>query len=164
MLSLIVAMDKNRLIGDANRLPWYLPEDLKRFKRITLGKPVIMGRRTFESIGKPLPGRRNIIVSRNPDYKVEGCESVSTLEQAIQLVTDAEESIVIGGMQIYKPALFYVERMYITQIEYEFNGDAWFPQYNQSEWKLVSTEKHQHEKAGYFYFFNILERIENIPG
>lgn len=161
MLSLIVAMDKNRLIGDDNKLPWHLSEDLKRFKSLTMSKPIIMGRKTFESIGKPLPGRRNIIVTRNPAYCVEGCECVDDLTQAIQLTQDAEEAVVIGGVQIYKLALPLVDRIYITLIDYEFSGDAWFPEYNTECWGIVSSETHTHVASAesYNYRFNVLERI-----
>lgn len=160
MLSLIVAMDQNRLIGNRNALPWHLSEDLKRFKAITLGKPIIMGRKTFDSIGKPLPGRRNIIVSRNPAVRIEGCETAGNLDGAIALVTEYAEAIIIGGMQIYQQALPLVDRMYITRIEHQFNGDAWFPSYNEADWNLTASETHEYQsdEIHFSYGFEILDR------
>ncbi len=163
MLSLIVAMDRNRLIGNVNRLPWHLSADLKRFKSITMHKPIVMGRKTYESIGKPLPGRRNIVVSRNPDFQAAGCECVDSLSRAIELTADNNETIIIGGMQIYSLAIPLVQRMYITLIEYEFHGDAWFPEFPEGEWNLVESEAFQHKdkQISYTYQFNILNRARN---
>lgn len=163
MLSLVAAMDKNRLIGRANKLPWYLPEDLRRFKCITMHKPIIMGRNTFESIGKPLPGRRNIVVSGNRGYKAENCETVQSLDQAVQLTAGATEALIIGGMQIYQYALPLVSRMYLTLIEHMFEGDAWFPEYDTGDWRLVESERHQHHQPDFFYQFNIYERASFLP-
>ena len=121
-VAMIVAMAENRVIGRDNKLPWYLPNDLKYFKTTTLGKPIIMGRKTYESIGKPLPGRANIVVSRNPEYSAEGVRVVGSLEQALQLATDiafidgATELVVIGGAQLYAEALGRVDRIYLTQV------------------------------------------------
>jgi dihydrofolate reductase len=160
MLSLIVAMDQNRLIGNRNALPWHLSEDLKRFKAITLGKPVIMGRKTFDSIGKPLPGRRNIIVSRKPAFRIEGCETAGNLDRAIALVAESAEAIIIGGVQIYQQALPLVDRMYMTRIEHQFDGDAWFPPYNDADWNLAASEIHEYrsEEIRFGYRFEILDR------
>ncbi len=161
MLSLIVAMDKNRLIGSGNRLPWHLSEDLKRFKAITMNKPIIMGRKTYESIGRPLPGRRNIVVSRNPNFQAEGCECVDDLAKAIDLASNSDEAIVIGGMQIYRLAMPLVQRMYITEIDYSFEGDAWFPEFDDSEWSCIENQTYQHniEPLKYAYKFMVMERI-----
>lgn len=167
MLSLIVAMDQNRLIGNRNELPWHLSDDLKRFKAITLGKPVIMGRKTFESIGRPLPGRQNIVVSRKPAFKIEGCETAGTLDRAITLAAESAEAIIIGGVQIYQEALPLVDRMYITRIEHQFNGDAWFPPYNEAEWNLTASEIHEYrsDEIRFSYRFEILDRAtKKAPG
>ena len=163
MLSLIVAMDQNRLIGNNNALPWHLSADLKRFKAITMGNPIIMGRKTYESIGKPLPGRQNIIITRDTAYQAEGCDVVHGLKAAAGCVGDVDEAFVIGGMQIYQQALLRVQRMYLTIIEHVFTGDAWFPEFNASDWQEVATESHQHadETQTYVYRFVTLERIRS---
>jgi dihydrofolate reductase len=163
MLSLIVAMDKNQLIGNRNQLPWHLSEDLKRFKAITMGKPVIMGRKTFESIGRPLPGRRNIIISRNPVFRIKGCETARNLIHAIELTAESDEAVIIGGRQIYQEALTLVDRMYLTLIEYEFDGDAWFPPFNEVEWNLIASETHEcrSDDISFTYRFKVLDRKKN---
>lgn len=158
MISLIVAHDKNRVIGLHNEMPWHLPEELKYFKKMTMGKPIIMGRKTFESIGRPLPGRRNIVITRNPDYQVEGVEVVNNLENALELVKDAEEVMVIGGEQIFKLALPIANRLYITFINHEFEGDTFFPQYDLKEWKLVRESETQATKEGYTYTYKVFEK------
>ncbi|MBN1378309.1 MAG: dihydrofolate reductase [Gammaproteobacteria bacterium] len=162
MLSLIVAMDRNRVIGKDGQLPWHLSADLKHFKAITMGKPIIMGRKTFDSIGRPLPGRRNIVVTRHKGFHVHGCECVENLAQAIELSNGDSEAVIIGGAQIYRSALPLVERMYITLIEHEFDGDAWFPEYNHAEWNLIESEKHrqQDDKTGFYYQFMTFDRIK----
>lgn len=160
MLSLIVAMDKNQLIGSDNRLPWHLSDDLKHFKVITMGKPIIMGRKTYESIGKALPGRRSIVITRNADFQANGCEVTGSLEQAISLTRKVDEAVIIGGVQIYQQALQKIKRMYITQIDYEFQGDAWFPEFNMSDWQIIETEDHlyQSEHISFAYHFITAER------
>lgn len=134
IISIIAAMDNNRLIGNNNQLPWHLPADFAHFKSVTMGKPIIMGRKTYESIGRPLPGRTNIVLSRNPDTWYEGVECVSSFEDAIALVPDAEEVVVIGGSTIYEMLLTKVNRLYITYVDGVFEGDAWFPDFDQSQW------------------------------
>ena len=124
MISLIVAHDKNRVIGYENAMPWHLPGDLQYFKQVTMGKPVIMGRKTFESIGRPLPGRRNIIITRNEAYKAEGIEVVTSVEAALALVEGTEEIMIIGGEQIFTQCLPIADRLYITLIYHEFKGDT----------------------------------------
>ena len=126
MLSLIVAMSRNRIIGDKNRLPWYLPEDLKHFKAITMGHPIIMGRKTFDSIGRPLPGRENIVVTRNEDYDAPGVIVVHSLAEAVQACGD-RDAFVIGGAQLYQEALAHAQRLYVTMIDRDFEGDTYFP-------------------------------------
>lgn len=127
MISLIVAHDNNRVIGYENAMPWHLPGDLQYFKEQTMGKPMIMGRKTFESIGRPLPGRRNIVITRNRDYEAEGIEVVYSLDEALQLAQGAEEIMIIGGQQIFTESLPIADRLYITHIDHEFVGDTYFP-------------------------------------
>jgi dihydrofolate reductase len=139
-LAIIVAQARNRVIGIDNRLPWHLPSDLKYFKEVTSGKPVVMGRKTFESIGRPLPGRKNIVVTRNADWCHEGVQAAMTLQQAIGLARDycaesgAGEAMVIGGAQIYAQALPLADLLYITEVQAELEGDARFPEIDPSEW------------------------------
>lgn len=134
IISIIAAMDNNRLIGNNNQLPWHLPADFAHFKSVTMGKPIIMGRKTFESIGKPLPGRSNIVLSRNPDVCYEGAECVSSFDDALAAVPDVEEVMIIGGSSIYEMLLPQADRMYITYVDNEFKGDAWFPDFDESQW------------------------------
>lgn len=141
MISLMVAHDPNRVIGKDNQLPWHIPEDLAYFKKHTIGKGIVMGRNTFESIGRPLPKRRNIIVSRNEGYKAEGADVVHSLEDAIQLAKEVHEEImVIGGEQIFRSILPKADRLYITLIQKPFDGDTFFPEYGE-EWQLVSESE-----------------------
>lgn len=164
-LSLVWAMAQNRVIGRNNKLPWYLPEDLKYFKRITMGKPIIMGRKTFESIGKPLPGRTNIVVTRNPDYVVEGVKTVHSLDAAkalcesLALVDGSDEAMVIGGGEIYAQALPLADRLYLTEVHAEVDGDAWFPEFDRDAWREVARE--DFEACGpnpYNYSFIVLDK------
>ena len=137
MIKIIVAMSKNRVIGDSNTLIWHLPEDLKRFKQLTTGNAIVMGRKTYESIGRPLPNRRNIIITRDKDYSIEGCEVVNSLEEAF-LITGSD-CFVIGGGEIYKQSLSYSEKIYLTLIDKNFEGDTEFPEIN-GEWKEINKE------------------------
>lgn len=139
-LSLIVAMDDNRLIGSNNGLPWHLPADLAFFKRTTMGKPVIMGRKTFESIGKPLPGRRNIVVTRDPKFSAEGCEIANSIDAAIELCHHDDEIMLIGGASLYQQSFERATDLYITRIHHCFDGDTWFPDFDESEWKIENRE------------------------
>ena len=136
-ISLIAAMARHRVIGKDNGLPWRLPADLKHFKTVTLGKPVIMGRKTFESIGKPLPGRTNIVVTRDPAFAAEGCDIAHSLDAAIAAAGDVPEAMIIGGANLYAQALPRATRLYLTLIDVEVEGDAWFPDYNKDEWREV---------------------------
>nr|WP_321240009.1 type 3 dihydrofolate reductase [uncultured Tolumonas sp.] len=160
LISLIVAMAENRVIGRGNQMPWHLPADLCHFKSVTLGKPVIMGRKTFESIGRPLPGRRNVVISRNLDWCAEGVESASSLDAALALVQDATEVMIIGGGQLYREALPLAQRLYLTHIELLVpDADTWFPDYSQYQWQLQAEELHEpDEKNPYHYRFETLER------
>ena len=139
-LSQIVAMDENRLIGADNRLPWHLPADLAFFKRTTMGKPIVMGRKTFESIGKPLPGRRNIVISRNPEYTAPGCEVVDGIEAALSLCAGEAEVMLIGGASLYRQTLAQTDTLYVTRIHHGFDGDTWFPEFESGPWKVVECQ------------------------
>lgn len=140
ILSLIVAMDDNRLIGSNNGLPWHLPADLAYFKRTTMGKPIVMGRKTFESIGKPLPGRRNIVVSRDPGFSAAGCDVANSIDDAMDLCADDEEIMLIGGASLYQQSLERAAQLYITRIHHSFTGDTWFPEIDESSWILENRE------------------------
>jgi len=139
-LSLIVAMDENRLIGSDNQLPWRLPADLAFFKRTTMGKPIIMGRKTFDSIGRPLPGRRNIVITRDPGFSAAGCEVVHSIEAALADCSDDDELMLIGGATLYEQTLDQVSSMYITRIHHSFSGDTWFPEFDVTHWEIAEKE------------------------
>ena len=156
-LSLIAAMANQRVIGRDNTLPWRLPEDLQHFKRTTLGKPVIMGRKTWESLGRPLPGRRNIVVSRNPDYLPVGGELVSSLEAAMAATADVDEAFVIGGADLYRQALPLAQRIYLTEIAGDYAGDAHFPEFAAADWREVSREAYT-SSDGIVYAFVLYQR------
>jgi dihydrofolate reductase len=151
-LTLVVAIDAQRGIGVDNKLPWHLPEDLAHFKRVTLGRPMIMGRKTFDSIGRPLPGRRNIVVTRNADWRHEGVEAVTSLDAAIALVGEEEASI-IGGAQIFEAALAIADRMIVTEIDHTFACDTFFPPIDPAVWVETERERHHSEANGYDYAF-----------
>jgi len=154
LISLIVAMANKRVIGKDNQMPWHLPADLGHFKAVTLGKPIIMGRKTYESIGRPLPGRKNIILSRDADYKVEGCESVLSLKEALTLVQDVEEVMIIGGGYLYSQTIPQADRLYLTFIDLDIDGDTFFPEFEHLDLKEVKREKHfKDEKNPYNYEF-----------
>jgi len=158
-LSLIWAMDKNRLIGRENALPWSLPADMAWFKKNTMGKPILMGRKTYESIGRPLPGRVNLILSKQADLKIAGCVVVASLAEAKKAVPDAVEIMVIGGAEIYALLFDQADRLYITEIDSTFEGDAWFPVFDHSAWQIITSDCHvADEKNSYPYCFTILER------
>lgn len=165
-LAIIVAQDKNRAIGIENKLPWHLPEDLRYFKRVTMGKPIIMGRNTFESIGRPLPGRVNIVVSRQEGYSPEGVKVVNSLEAATELaesvclIDGVDEAMIIGGAQIYSQAIGVADRLYLTEVDAEINGDAWFPEFDRSAWNEIGREDFLAEGPNpYNYSFIVLDKI-----
>lgn len=139
-LSVIVALAKNRVIGLNNTLPWHLPEDLKRFKQLTMGHHIIMGRKTYESLGRLLPGRQTVIVTRNPDYKVDGAIVVHSLEQAISVSSADSEAFLIGGAELYQQSLPLAKRLYLTMIDAEFEGDAYFPEIELDHWDLLEQQ------------------------
>lgn len=156
----VVAMDENGLIGKDNDLPWRLSADLQYFRRITMGKPILMGRKTHASIGRPLPGRHNIVVSSMADYQAEGCDVVRSIEEALKLASSAEEIMVIGGSSLFKQMFESADRLYLTRVHAELEGDTWFPQWDQNQWKLISRESFPaDEKNDYAYSFEVYERI-----
>lgn len=159
-ISVIVAMAANRVIGHENRLPWHLPADLKHFKATTLGKPVVMGRRTWESIGRPLPGRTNIVITRDTAYTAEGCVVVHSLDEAIRAAGEAAEVMIIGGAGLYRQALSLADTLYLTLIHGEFAGDTHFPQWRQDEWRETGRVDHEpDENNSHAYSFITLERV-----
>lgn len=157
-LSLIAAVAANGVIGSGNALPWRLPEDLKRFKALTLGHPVIMGRKTYESIGRPLPGRRNIVISRDAAFSAEGCETAGSLDAAIaSCAGTTDEVFVIGGAQLYAEALQVAQRMYLTEILREYPGDAHFPAFQRAAWRETARE-HLSSADGTEFDFAVYDR------
>ncbi|KQQ86334.1 dihydrofolate reductase [Massilia sp. Leaf139] len=156
-LTLVVAIDAQRGIGIDNKLPWHLPEDLAHFKRVTLGQPIVMGRKTFDSIGRPLPGRRNIVVTRNPEWRHEGVDAVASLDAAIALIKNEAASI-IGGAQIFASAISIADRMIVTEIAHRFDCDTFFPPIDPAVWIETVRETHRAEKQGYDYAFVTYER------
>ncbi len=143
-ISLIVAMDEGHVIGSEGGMPWHLPADLKFFKSVTMGKPLIMGRATWESIGKPLPGRTNIVVTTNPDYQAAGCRVAGSIDQALAIAAEdgSDEVMIIGGGRIYAQTLERAERIYLTRIGAHLVGDTHFPLFEWDEWQEVSREEH----------------------
>ncbi|WP_077213688.1 dihydrofolate reductase [Bacillus dakarensis] len=161
MISFMWAMDENRVIGKDNQLPWHLPEDLKFFKRTTMGHPIIMGRKTFESIGRPLPGRENIVITRNLEYQFHDCTVLNSTDELLSYCEEKpdEEYFVIGGAEIFKELLPNADRLYITQIHEKFPGDTFFPPLSLEGWELLSKEKGiKNEKNPYDYEFLIYQR------
>ena len=161
IISLIAAMGKDRVIGIDNRLPWRLPADMKHFRALTLGKPVLMGRKTFDSIGKPLPGRTNIVVSQDPDSQPEGVTVARSIAEALAAGREADEIMVIGGASFYAQLLPRAQRLYLTEIHQEFAGDAFFPAWDPREWREI--ERNDHAADGdniYPYSFITLARRE----
>ncbi|WP_259067411.1 dihydrofolate reductase [Mucilaginibacter sp. X4EP1] len=159
IVSIVVAISENHVIGKDNKLLWYLPNDLKHFKNITTGHTVIMGRKTYDSVGKPLPKRRNIIITRQ-NITIEGCEVVSSIEAALALCADEEEVFIVGGAEIYKQSLHLTDRIYLTIVHKEFEGDSFFPEIVKNEWEEVYREDYQpDEKNSLPYSFITYERL-----
>jgi dihydrofolate reductase len=161
LISLVVAAAKNNVIGLKGELPWRLPNDMKFFKNVTWGMPVVMGRKTFESLGKALPGRKNIVISRNNGFNAEGVVLVKNIEDALFVAgeTDAREVMVIGGGEIYKTLFPKAGRIYITRVDTEPEGDTYFPPIDPKEWHLMSQKDHEaDEKHAYNYSFQVWER------
>jgi dihydrofolate reductase len=157
-VTIVVAISENHVIGKDNQLPWYMPNDLKHFKDITTGHTVIMGRKTYDSVGKPLPRRRNIIITRKP-ITIEGCEFVNSIEAALALCADEPEVFIVGGAEIYKQSIKLTDRIYLTIIHKKFDGDSFFPEIDKHEWKEVFREDHESDDKNPFpYSFITLER------
>ena len=158
-ISIIVAIDENKAIGKDNQLLWHLPNDLKFFKKTTSGHPIIMGRKTFDSIGKPLPNRKNIIISRNKDLKIEGAEVYPSLTAALKSVEEENEVFIIGGAEIYKQALPTSDKIYLTQVHHQFEADTYLDGFDQGDWETVLKEDHfKDEKHLYNYSFVLLQK------
>src|SRR3990167_10884645 len=160
-LSLIIAMDINNLIGSHNQLAWYLPADLQRFKNLTMGHYIIMGRKTYESIGRALPGRTSVIITRQPGFYASGCVTATSLDMAREMAYAAQdlEPFVIGGGQIYREALPHVNKIYLTRVYHQFEGDVFFPEFKLIEWQEKERVYFEpDEKNSYAYSFNILIR------
>jgi len=160
-ISMIVAMAEDRVIGLDNQMPWHLPADLQHFKKVTLGKPIIMGRKTYDSIGRPLPGRLNIVVSRDVNLQIDGVTCVNTVEQALAAVSDVEEVMIIGGATIYEYFLPVANRLYLTLIDLKTPGDTCFPDYAaQGQWSTLTSEHYAaDEKNAHDLTFLTLERV-----
>ena len=161
-ISLVVAAATNNAIGKDGKLPWHLPNDMKHFKNMTWGMPVVMGRKTFESLGKVLPGRKNIVISRQPGWQADGVVTVKNIEDALFVAreTDAKEVMVIGGGEIYKALFEKARRIYLTRVEAEPEADTFFPTLRSEEWYLMSQQNHEaDDKNAWNYSFQVWERI-----
>lgn len=164
-LSIIVAMARNRVIGRDGDLPWHLSADLKRFRKLTTGHAILMGRKTYDSIGRPLPERRSIVITRNAGYHPEGVKIASSVESALSLVRDDAEAFIIGGATIYEQALPLADRLYVTLVEAEVDGDTSFPEIDAAQWQLVSEEAHKADlKNDWPYRFLIYDRDTKHDG
>ncbi len=151
-VSVVAALAKNRVIGIENRLPWRLPEDLAHFRTLTLGHPVLMGRKTFESLGRPLPGRTNVVVTRNRGYRAEGCLVAESIAAALALCGDSAEIFFIGGAELYAQAIPLADRLYLTEVDVDARGDAWFPDYDRRAFREISRESHVGAKGDRLHF------------
>ena len=160
MISIIVAVAKNGVIGDKNSLLWHISEDMRFFRQTTSGHPVIMGRKTYESLGRPLPNRTNVVISRTIDH-IEGCTVVGSLEEAVAMFPSDEEVFIIGGAQIYALALKVADRFYLTRVEHKYEGDTSFPEWDAKQWSLKSRQAFEcGEKYPHPFAFEIYERVE----
>jgi dihydrofolate reductase len=159
MISIVVAASTNNVIGAQGQLPWKLSDDLKRFKQLTRGKPIVMGRLTWESIGRPLPGRQNIVVTRQADFSADGCDVVASPAAALAAAGDAGEIMIIGGSQLYELFLPKADRLYVTRVHAEVEGDVFFPEIDAGIWRLIDREMHAADDANQFAFeFRTYER------
>lgn len=160
-ISLIVAMASNRIIGRDGQMPWHLSADLQRFKQITLGSPILMGRKTYEAIGRPLPGRQNLIISRNSAYHIPGCQVFDDMQKALQAVASSDELFVIGGATLYEALLPYADYLYLTVIDKAFTGDTYFPETDSAAWHEISREDISDDPAVDFsYSFLKLKNLQ----
>jgi dihydrofolate reductase len=160
LISIIAAMSTDRVIGIGNRLPWRLPADLKHFKTLTVGKPIVMGRKTWESLPGLLPERPHIVISSNLEYTAEGCTLVGSIEQALAAAGDVPEVMIVGGATLYQQMIPFADRMYLTLVHTHIEGDAWFPEFEPNQWRELSREEHvADERNPYDYTFLTLERL-----
>lgn len=157
LVSLIAAVARDGTIGANNTIPWKIPGEQKYFREVTTGHPIIMGRKTHESIGRPLPGRRNIVVTRNPDYRAEGCEVFASIAEALAACRNSDEVFVIGGAALYRECLPLADRLYLTEIGADFDGDTRFPDFDRSRWETVSRQRQQ-SASGWSYEFAVYQR------
>lgn len=158
-ISLVVAQSLNRVIGKDNELPWRLPADLKHFKTLTMGKPIVMGRKTYNSIGRPLPGRRNLVLSTKQDLDIPGCEVFHSVGDVLQALSAAEEVMVIGGASVYEQFLDVADMIYLTQVDARLDGDTFFPELDKEKWALVSqVHCNADEKNSYDYCFQLFHK------
>jgi dihydrofolate reductase len=165
IISAIVATAHNQVIGKDNSLPWYLPADLKYFKKTTLGHHILMGRKNYESIGRPLPKRTNIIITRNPYYISSGCLTAHSIEDALQIAYEngEDEVFIIGGGEIYQASMPYLERIYLTEVDVDIEGDVFFPEIDSTQWKEISSDPHlAGGKNPMNYCFKVFERIDRM--
>lgn len=161
LVTLIVAAADNGVIGRANALPWHLPDDLKRFKQLTLGKPIVMGRKTFESIGKPLPGRQNIVMTRDTNYRRDGVTVVHDVDAALRATGDAPEIMVIGGAELFQKFLPVAGRVHLTRVHGDIEGDVRWPELDPRQWRLVDCQPHDaDERHAWRMTFEVWEKIE----
>ncbi|MEK7608672.1 MAG: dihydrofolate reductase [Patescibacteria group bacterium] len=159
-ISLIAALGRNKVIGKNGAIPWKLPRDIARFKELTMGKPVVMGRKTHESIGRPLPGRKNVVITRNGAYRADGVVVAGSLESAIEQIKEEAEVFIIGGAEIYRSSLPFAHRLYLTVVDEDFSGDAFFPDLPMEEWMLTSYEEGEVDGANkHPHAFLVLDRI-----
>ncbi len=159
-LAIIVATDEQGLIGKDNDLPWRLSADLQHFKRVTMDKPIIMGRRTHESIGRPLPGRQNIVITAREGFQAPGCDVVHSLNEALALCNKQEEVMIMGGASLYQQTLPLADKLYLTLVHARLEGDTWFPAWSPEDWECISREDHQaDEKNDYDYSFMLYQRV-----
>jgi dihydrofolate reductase len=160
MIAIVVAVAENNVIGKDNQLIWHLPADLRFFKNLTMGHPILMGRKTYESIGKPLPGRTTVIITRQQDFEATGCIVVNSIDEAIAEAQTIDQDVyIIGGAEIYKQALTKTDTIYLTRVHHTFDGDTFFPELDESNWEVASEEKHEpDEKNKYSFSFITLKR------
>lgn len=163
LISAVVALSENRAIGKNNQLLWHLPADLAHFKQITTGKPIVMGRKTYQSIGRPLPNRSNVILTQDKQFKAEGCIIVHSIEAALTVSTGQDEMCIIGGAEIYRQFMPWIERIYLTKVHHVFPADTFFPELNADEWKETESISHPpDEKNKYSYSFSTLKRSTRL--
>ncbi|WP_108944424.1 type 3 dihydrofolate reductase [Shewanella halifaxensis] len=157
-IAMIAAMANNRVIGKDNQMPWHLPEDLRHFKAMTLGKPVVMGRKTYESIGRPLPGRHNIVISRQADLMIDGVTTVTSFDDAKLAAGDCEELVIMGGGQLYEMLLPQADILYLTEIALDVEGDTYFPEWNEGSWQEVSRDVAKNDNDLEYSFIKLVKK------